>query len=64
MVDWLKAGMEGGHPRGPATVLMRCADLLAADLDAQLRPARDFLLFAGFSTGQARRRSPAHPPLC
>lgn len=54
VVDWLKAGMEGSHLRGPANVLVRCADLLAADVDAQLRPVCDFLLFAGFNSKQAR----------
>ena len=54
MVDWLKACMEGSHLRGPANVLVRCADLLAADVDAQLRPVCDFLLFAGFTSKQVR----------
>ena len=54
MVDWLKAAMEGSHLRGPANVLVRCADLLAADVDAQLRPVSDFLLFAGLNTAQVR----------
>ena len=54
VVDWLKAGMEGSHLRGPTSVLRRSADLLAADVDAQLRPVRDFLLFAGFTPRQVR----------
>ena len=58
MVDWLKAGMEGSHLRGPTNVLVRCADLLAADVDAQLRPVCDFLLFAGFTSKQVRRCRP------
>ena len=54
VVDWLKACMEGSHLRGPANVLVRCADLLAADVDVQLRPVCDFLLFAGFTSKQVR----------
>ncbi|KAK9822507.1 hypothetical protein WJX81_007465 [Elliptochloris bilobata] len=52
VLDLLTVDFASGHPKGLASVLKRCADLLSADVDKQLRAVRDFLLFAGFSSAQ------------
>jgi hypothetical protein len=52
VLDWLAADVTRAN--AVAGLLRRCAGLLAADVAGQLQPVRDFLLFAGLDSYQAR----------
>jgi len=61
VLDWLAVDVT--RAKAVAGLLRRCAHLLAADVAGQLQPVRDFLLFAGLDSHQARLIPTLYPTL-